>query len=216
MSKARGLRGRFGHERRSVEGCAVFFQVQSGLLCPYAPMPAFVGPFCVFLKMRALLGLFLDIGFLSGRPQDLPASRTLPILTGILALLTNYAVDTGFAQNGQRFDFALAQTSLLGVWIAILLAVRHLWVRYGQTIAAVYGSNVLINLITWPLSFGRGFGAVGSQVLAIILAVWFVAIITKILRHALELPLFLSALMSLTGIIVSGWILITLFPLPQS
>ena len=166
--------------------------------------------------MRALLRLFLNIGFLSGRPQDLPASRSLPLLAGVLAFLTNYAVDTGFAQNGLRFDFALTQTSLLGIWIAILLGVRRMWVRYGQTIAAVYGSNVLINLVTWPLSLGRGFGAVGSEVLAIVLAVWFVAIITKILWHALELPLPLSALMSVTGIFVSGWILITLFPLPQS
>ena len=166
--------------------------------------------------MRALLGLFLDIGFLSGRPQDLPASRTLLVFVGVLAFLTNYAVDTGFAHNAQRWDFALAQTSLLGAWIAVVLAGRRLWVRYRQTMAAVYGSNVLINLITWPLSFGRGFGAVGSEVLAIVLAVWFVAIITKILWHALEVPFFLSALMSLTGIFVTGWILITLFPLPQS
>ena len=166
--------------------------------------------------MGALLGLFLDIGFLSGRPQDLPASRSLPIVTGILAFLTNYAVDTGFTQNGQRLDFALAQTSLLGLWIGLVLSARRLWVRYGQTVSAVYGSNVLINLITWPLSFGRGFGALGSEILAIALAVWFVAIITKILWHAVELPLFLSALMSLTGIVVSGWVLITLFPLPSS
>jgi len=149
--------------------------------------------------MGALLGLFLDIGFLSGRPQDLPASRSLPIVTGVLAFLTNYAVDTGFTQTGQRLDFALAQTSLLGLWIGLVLSARRLWVRYGQTVSAVYGSNVLINLITWPLSFGRGFGPLGSKILAIVLAVWFVAIITKILWHAIELPLALTALMSLTG-----------------
>lgn len=166
--------------------------------------------------MGALLRLFLDIGFLSGRPQDLPASRSLPIAVGVLAFLTNYAVDTGFTQNGQRLDFALAQTSLLGLWIGLVLSARRLWGRYGQTMSAVYGSNVLINLITWPLSFGRGFGALGSEILAIVLAVWFVAIITKILWHAVELPLVLSALMSLTGVVVSGWILITLFPLPPS
>lgn len=166
--------------------------------------------------MRALLGLFLDIGFLAGRPQDLPASRTLPLVTAFLAFLTNYAVDTGFAQNGQRLGFALAQTSLLGAWVGLLLAFRRLWLRYGQTMTAVYGSNVLINLITWPLSFGRGFGALGSEILAIVLAVWFAAIITKILWHALELPLVLSALVTVTGIFVSGWILITIFPLPQS
>lgn len=166
--------------------------------------------------MRALLGLFLDIGFLSGRPQDLPASRGLLLTTGVLAFLTNYVVDTGFARNGHRLDFALAQTSLLGAWIAIVLALRHLWMRYDQTMTAVYGSNVLINLITWPLSFGRGFGAAGSEIVAIVLALWFVAIIAKVLKCALDLPLFLSALMSLTGVVVSGWILITLFPLPQS
>lgn len=166
--------------------------------------------------MGALLGLFLDIGFLSGRPQDLPASRSLPIVTGVLALLTNYAVDTGFTQNAQRLDFALVQTSLLGLWIGLVLSARRLWNRYGQTLAAVYGSNVLINLITWPLSFGRGFGAMGSEILAIVLALWFVAIITKILWHAVELPLVLSALTSVTGVVVSGWILMTLFPLPPS
>ena len=166
--------------------------------------------------MRALLKLFLDIGFLVGRPQDLPASRALLVLTALLALATNYAVDTGFSHNIQRLGFAVAQTSLLGLWIAAFIAIRRLWVRYTQTMTAVYGSNVLINLVTWPLSFGHGFGALGSEILAIVLAVWFTAIVTKILWHALELPLPLSALMTLTGIFVSGWILITLFPLPKS
>jgi len=166
--------------------------------------------------MRALLGLFLDIAFLSGRPQDLPASRALPFVAATLAFVTNYAVDTGFAHNGQRLDFALAQTSFLGLWVGALLAVRRFWIRMGQTMTAVYGSNVLINLVTWPLSLGHGFGALGSEVLAIVLAVWFAAILTKILWHALELPLVLSALMTFTCIFVSGWILITIFPLPQS
>lgn len=166
--------------------------------------------------MRALLRLFVDIVFLSGRPQDLPASRALLILTALLALGTNYAVDTGFAHSGHRLDFALAQTGLLGAWIGAVLSMRRLWRRYSQTLTAVYGSNVLINLITWPLSFGRGFGPSGSHLLAIVLAVWFLAILTKVLGHALELPLLLSALVSLTGLLVSGWVLITLFPLPAS
>ncbi|WP_297360902.1 hypothetical protein [Acidiferrobacter sp.] len=166
--------------------------------------------------MRAQLKLFLDIGFLAGRPQDLPASRTLLVLTAVLALATNYVVDTGFSHNLQRLGFAAAQTFLLGLWVAIFLALRRLWVRYGQTMTAIYGSNVLINLVTWPLSLGHGFGALGSEVLAIALAVWFTAVVTKILWHALELPLPLSALVTLTGIFVSGWILITLFPLPKS
>lgn len=166
--------------------------------------------------MRALLKLFLDIGFLSGRPQDLPASRALLALAAVSALLTNYLVDTGFSHNIQRLGFATTQTSLLGLWVGFFIAIRRFWVRYGQTMTAIYGSNVLINLITWPLSFGHGFGATGSEILAIALAIWFAAIVTKILWHALELPLVLSALMTLTGIFVSGWILITLFPLPKS
>ncbi len=166
--------------------------------------------------MRALLKLFLDIGFLSGRPQDLPASRALLVLVAVLALLTNYLVDTGFSHNMQRLSFATAQTSLLGLWVGLFIAIRRFWIRYGQTMTAIYGSNVLINLITWPLSLGHGFGAVASEVLAIALALWFAAIVTKILWHALELPLVLSALMTLTGIFLSGWVLITLFPLPKS
>ncbi len=166
--------------------------------------------------MTGLLRLFLDIGLLSGRPQDLPASRALLVLTGALALSTNYAVDTGFSHASQRLGFAVMQTSLLGLWIAAFLAIRRYWTRYSQTLSAVYGSNILINLVTWPLSFGPGFGALGSEVLAVALALWFAAIVTKILWHALELPLVLSALMTLTGIFISGWILITIFPLPKS
>ncbi len=166
--------------------------------------------------MRALLKLFLDIGFLSGRPQDLPASRSLLVLVTVLALVTNYLVDTGFSHNVQRLSFATAQTSLLGLWVGLCIAIRRFWVRYGQTMTAIYGSNVLINLITWPLSFGHGLGAAASEVAAIALAIWFAAIVTKILWYALELPLALSALMTMTGIFVSGWVLITLFPLPKS
>ncbi len=166
--------------------------------------------------MRALLRLFLDIALLSGRPQDLPASRALPVVTGVLALATNYAVDTGFAHNLQRLGFAAAQTLILGAWVGLFLAIRRFWVRYGQTMTAVYGSNVVVNLVTWPLALAHGIGPLGSEILAIALAVWFVAIVTKILWHALELSLPLSALLTVTGTFASGWILISLFPLPKA
>ncbi len=166
--------------------------------------------------MTALLGIFLRIGFLIGKPQELPASTTLPVLTGVLAFLTNFAVDTGFAREIHRFDFALAQTGLLAIWIGAAISLRRVWVRYNQTLSAVYGGNILINLVTWPLSFDPGLGALGAKVLGIVLALWLLAIVTKILTHALEVPILLSALISLTGLQVSGWILITLFPLPKT
>ncbi|MDA8390065.1 MAG: hypothetical protein M0Z76_04930 [Gammaproteobacteria bacterium] len=166
--------------------------------------------------MTALLGIFVRIGLLVGKPQDLPASTTLPILTAILAFLTNYAVDTGFAREIHRLDFALAQTGLLAVWIGAAISLRRVWVRYSQTLSAVYGGNILINLVTWPLSFESGIGAFGAKVLGIVLALWLLAIVTKILAHALEVPILLSALISLTGLQLSGWILISLFPLPKS
>ncbi|MDA8360782.1 MAG: hypothetical protein M0Z44_02110 [Gammaproteobacteria bacterium] len=166
--------------------------------------------------MTALLGIFLRIGFLVGKPQELPASTTLPILTGILAFLTNYAVDTGFSRPLHRLDFALAQTALLALWIGAAISLRRVWLRYGQTLSAVYGGNILINLVTWPLSFEPGIGAFGAKVLGIGLALWLLAIVTRILAQALDVPIFLSALISLTGLQVSGWILISLFPLPKS
>ena len=166
--------------------------------------------------MTALLRIFLRIGLLVGKPQDLPASTTLPVLAGLIAFATNYAVDTGFDRPAHRFGFALAQTGLLAVWIGATISLRRVWVRYGQTLSAVYGGNILINLVTWPLSLGSFLGAFGAKVLGIILALWLLAIVTKILAHALEVPILLSALISLTGLLLSGWILITLFPLPKS
>lgn len=155
------------------------------------------------LLMAALLRPFRDSGFLTDHPQDRLVPRAL------LAVGTNCVVDTGAALQGPRPDFALARIGRLGGWIRTVLAARH-----DRTLTAVYGSSVLVGLITGRWSYGPGFGPAGAQMATIARAVWFPAILTTIFAHALEWPLLWSALAGLTGSLPRGWLPTTLLLLP--
>lgn len=158
----------------------------------------------------------LAVVFLSGRPQDLPASRSVLATLAVLSVVTGYLVDRAHDDEAMRLLFALTQTVLLGAWVWLALYVRGYPARWIQTMSALYGSALFLNLVTWPLFVWLEASQSGTPLplfFALVMTLWFLAIMTQVLRHALVLPAVLSALVSFGLLVINGWILVSLFPL---
>lgn len=146
--------------------------------------------------MRALLMVFVDLCRLRAAPQDLPYSRFLMLLC-----IGSYAlVGLGVASLDQNTALALLSTAV-DTSLLLALAWLGLWVRdYRtrtlQTITALTGTGTLFGLLGWPLiAWLQQIGENTPSSLALLLLaliIWNMAVIGNILRHALDLPLWLG------------------------
>ena len=99
-----------------------------------------------------LLNLFVDICLLRAGPQDLPGSGFLLLLTVLLSLLTGTLVIVGtFGTLGAALAAQMLDILLLLGLLRLLLQLTGKSARYQQTASALFGSGVLINLVTMPL-----------------------------------------------------------------
>jgi hypothetical protein len=168
--------------------------------------------------MRALLDLFdlfLDICLFRRGPQDVPAGMPLLKLcllgyglSGFLVLLLSTPPPVAILQI--LLDLVL----LAGLLQLALLARRHTQ-RFTQTLSALAGTGTLMGLLALPL---MGWivrqGSDGDiqlpSLLLLGLMAWSIAIMAQILRHALDVPIWVGALGALGYTFLSwtltGWI----------
>ncbi len=161
----------------------------------------------------------IDICFLRARPQDLPAEPSLVWQTALLSVASNFIIDNLHREPLNRFLFASAQALLLGVVVWGALKLRGFPERWMQTIAPLYTAGALINLIAWPVFvFVVSPGVAGSAGWALLLAVgmtvWFLAVMTHIMHHALQMSIGRSVFVSIACLMLSGLLLLLLFPVP--
>jgi hypothetical protein len=149
--------------------------------------------------MIALLKLFIDICLFQAKPQDLPASRTLVWITALTAVLSSVRDTTNLPA---ALLVATIQVLIIGLLVHTALQSRRLSNRWYQTISALYGVTTVINLVSIPVvGWMERFKdapeqAVGPALLGLIVTLWFIALMAHILRHALELRLAASILLS--------------------
>lgn len=167
--------------------------------------------------MSATMKILLDICLLRGQPQDLPASKNLVAVTALLSIVGHYALDQLHQDAFARLVFAAAQTALLGAIVWTLLKLRGYPERWLQTVTALFTANIVADIITWLMAAGA-LGPDASEpqpwLTAFIMAtaIWFLAIMAHVLRHALAISLGLAVLASLGCALASGLALMALFP----
>lgn len=146
--------------------------------------------------MLALLKMFIDLCRLRAEPQDLPFSQFLMVFCiGCYFLL-------GFSVSIQQQGFGLAiLTAGADTALMIGLAYLGLWVRDSipravQTITALTGTGALFELVGWPLvTFLQQLNEGESSNLSLVLlalVIWNITVIGNILRHALEVPMWVG------------------------
>ncbi len=159
---------------------------------------------------KVLLLAFFDICRLVKRPQDIPASRNLLTLCLVLYGLLSIQL----ASLSQPLDKAVLAGVLEVVLIMLfsfaLLQISGKSARWVQTVTALSGTGVIISIIALPLYLFIGIGSdntvnsSGFQVFGLlflaILACWNIAIMGHILRHALDINMFLAVVLAIAYI----------------
>jgi hypothetical protein len=162
---------------------------------------------------------YLDIVLFRKGPEDLPVSQTLLIITIAANVLLGLALGTVVPlPDHNRVGVAAVETVFLLAWYWALLRFAGKPERFLQTTSAVFGHQTVLlpvfMLVTWLyLDQPKGAPVQPLVLIALItMAVWTLAIGSRILRAATQWPMAICiAAMLLQA--VSGQILVlTLFP----
>lgn len=146
--------------------------------------------------MKPLLNLFIGICLLRAKPQDVPASSSLMLLT-LLAVIVTGLPGTMSLTGGlvSALMMGLLDVALTLGLLQIFLTMLKLSSRLVQSATALFGTGVVINLLSLPVLWLAGVNGEDSAnqalggVLYLVLLVWSLLIMGHILRHSFNLHL---------------------------
>jgi len=161
--------------------------------------------------MNTLIILIFNIMRLRAAPQDLPYSRFLMLLCVAAYLLMGLVI----ALLDQRFDLALLSS---GIDTALLIGLAYLalWIRgykgrTVQTVTAFAATGTLFELIGWPLvAYLHQSAGSGLSILLLLLIIWNISVIGHILRHAVDVPMWVGTGIALLYIYTSIRVMVAL------
>lgn len=137
------------------------------------------------------LKTFVRISLLTGKPHEVPASVHLLALVALLEIAASYLV-APHAQPGLRLAAAMTQSLFLALTIWTALSWRRHPERWLQTLTVLYGSSIIVTLVAWAAFRGPAVSLTPSAwqiTLAAVLTAWAIAIMSRVLREALEISL---------------------------
>lgn len=161
--------------------------------------------------MTQLLKIYIDLCLFQAKPQDLPFSRGLVVVTGVLAAVTVALSDLSHDAVGTRVAFAAVQVGLFGLVMWAVMRLKGYAERWPQTISAMFGTAALLQLVLWPIS--RWLNRVHESpdqaavpaLLFYAVGIWVFAIMVSVLRHAVEISLGMSLVICLLaqGVVIA-------------
>jgi len=164
--------------------------------------------------MNALLTLLFNIMRLRATPQDLPSS----VFLMFLCIGSYFLVGLGISTLDQTFGLAFLSATIDTI-LLIGLAYLALWVRgyqgrSVQTVTAFAATGSMFELIGWPLvaylqQVSTG-GPSSLSILLLLLVIWNIMVIGHILRHALEVPMWVGTGIALLYIYTSIRVMVAL------
>lgn len=165
--------------------------------------------------MFALLKMFIDLCRLRAEPQNLPYSNFLMLFCIGCYFLLGFAVSI----QGQGFGLAVVSAGA-DTGLIIGLAYLGLWIRDSipravQTITALTGTGALFELLGWPLvtflqQLEKGETS-NLSLLLLALVIWNITVIGNILRHSLEVPMWVGTGIALLYIYTSLRVMAALY-----
>jgi len=168
-----------------------------------------------------LIKIFIDLCVFQAKPQDLPLSHALVLITGATTIITYVIAHQASGQGKGIVAFAIAQVVVFAFTIWVVLKIKKLPERFPQTISAIFGVSSLIQLVAWPVLswLSKASGTPGAElpVLMIMgLSVWVLAVSVYVMKHALEVSLGQSLLITLGCQMLTLFLLFTLFGAPSA
>lgn len=179
--------------------------------------------------MTRLIKSFVDICLFRGKPQDLPGNTSLVLITALIGVLTKTMLDGSKEPFSAIFPVAGTHVIVFGAVVWVTLRIGGFAERWNQTISALYGTDSLVRLIGWPI-LSWFYGVKESADVTIdaqsglppelmaplmllgVFAFWTIAIMTFVLRHALEKTVGVSLMITLACQLASTVIVYWLFP----
>ena len=170
--------------------------------------------------MTQLITLWIDICLLRAAPQDLPASRVLPVLALACYMLVSFVVSLSFYTGAEAFQVTVTDLGLLLVLVPGLLYLRGKTPRINQTLSALAGCGCLLGLLALPLVRFLGQDVPVGEVPLVLsvfwlcLFVWNLLVVAHIMRHALSTSLAVGIGVAVMYALINMQVISVLFPAP--
>jgi hypothetical protein len=173
--------------------------------------------------VNLLLKLFIDICRLQAKPQDVPASNALLLLTIALALVSGMAsISSSVHGVIEIVAISLMDVALTLTLLYLFLNLTNLSSRLMQAATAMFGTGTVINLVSLPVMWmmnsspeNPGFQLLGA-LFYFGLLIWSLVIMGHILRHSFNLPLTGGILIAIGYFLLINTLIQTFLPVGQA
>ena len=150
------------------------------------------------------------------RPQDVPASRELLLLSVGIYFLLDFVL-AGLDDNiTGALPAAIVDTVFLLVFVLLLLLLCRKVNRWTQTVTALAGTGIIFGLLLMPgvLTVSESDPMTFMQqifsVLLYLVLIWYVVVLAHIFRHAMSSSFALGACVSMMYLLLGIFIELTL------
>lgn len=171
-------------------------------------------------RVERLFYIFVELCLLRAKPQDLPVSVFLLLITALLGLLTGtLAAMESFGGVAVALTAQLMDTLLLLGLLMAALRLAGRAARFLQTGSALCGTGVLINMASIPAQLlipddpSTAAGGDLWVLVYLILIGWALVVMGHIIRHAFELPLWAGIFAALNYFLIITWLIQDVFDL---
>ena len=168
--------------------------------------------------MAAILKLYLDIALLRRGPEDVPMSRGLLWSTLVACVALNAFLTLAFRPTTENWlPQLLVSVGFTLLWYRALLIVFGRPERYQQTVTAILGFGCVITPLIVPAAglmapyADDPAAAMPWMLLLLPLAGYLIYVSARILRSAIERPMFQCVMLVLLQTFLEPLILLTLF-----
>lgn len=164
---------------------------------------------------------FFRICTFRNKPQDLPQSQELLLLSLLAYVIINFLLTLNVANAGLAISSSLLETALVCIITVVLLRLNRHPERLLKTLMAIAGTGCVIGIIALPLFYlvfviqPGGFMQSIVLLLYLSLLVWNIVIMGNILRYALETTLGIGIVFAVIYIILTSMLVNQLIPLPE-
>tara|TARA_R110002049_G_scaffold270516_1_gene447510 strand:+ start:819 stop:1331 length:513 start_codon:yes stop_codon:yes gene_type:complete len=146
---------------------------------------------------------FIDLCRLKAGPADMLASNQLLKMTLLVYFLLGIAISRIDSAWDVSIISSLADTSFMIVAVGVMLHLKGLQTRYQQTLIALAGAGIILDLVGLPLMFWLNQidkveqGTSLALFLMIGLMFWSLMIMAHIFRQALEIKAGVAAILTI-------------------
>lgn len=194
-------------------------QVRPALASRYASdlNVTILDPTVVCLRVLELFRLFFRIAFLASPPQALPAGRR-PFEIGVAACLLTYVLALAFDYGlGYALVRAVVDIGVTGAAFFLGLMLVGKQARFQQAYGAYCGAVAFANVAALMVYQGAPVDETRPFAVAeFVLLVWNLALLSHVIRHSFEWPMWVSTVAALVYVYVITGLLFVLLPLPSA